>query len=168
MSERCDSYTFGNCTAGVCALADWVPDGLGDGGDWAFNAPSHGLQVVNTPVEQSVVSYCRGGGYSEFGHVALVEAVYPDGTFLVKEMNFVMFDGYDERVSTQGDVCGFILPPGGAQGRGGSGGSPPPGSLAWTPAHEFDKIRWYLMTGSNLSLAHLQDLTTWFDSVGRV
>lgn len=164
---RCDSYAAGNCTIGACELADWIPDGLGDGGDWAQNAPSHGLTVTDVPTVASVVCYCRGNGYSEFGHVGFVEDVYADGTFLVKEMNFTAFGAYDERVSSQWDVCGFILAPGASPGRGAPGAGPPAGSAAWDVAHEWDKMRWYLATGTNLSLRHLQDLVSWFNGVGR-
>lgn len=165
---RCDTYAFGNCTWGVCELAPWVPEGLGDGGDWAANAPSHGLQVTEVPTFGSVVCYCRGNGYSDFGHVGYVEAIYRDGTFLVKEMNYIAFDGYDERVSNMSDVCGFILQPGTAPGQGAGPPSQPALSNAWAVAHEWDKVRWFLSFGSNIAQVHYADLTRWFDSVGRV
>lgn len=123
---RCDSYAFGNCTMGACELAPWIPEGLGDGGDWALDYIKVGGQVTQVPTPGSVVCYCRGDGYSEFGHVAYVLQVYTDGTFLVREMNFAGFNLYDDRVSNQGDVCGFLLPPGGQPGRGSApiGGGP--------------------------------------------
>jgi len=164
---RCDTYAAGNCTRGACELAPWIPEGLGDGGDWAQNAAARGFTVTDVPTIGSVVSYCRGGGYSEFGHVAYVEVAYNDGTFLVKEMNFVAFDAYDERVSTMSDVCGFILEPGTSPGRGSGGSAPPASSAAWDTAHEWDKLRWYLTYGTSLSQGHLADLVRWFDSVGR-
>lgn len=166
MSEHCDSYTFGNCTWGACQLRAWIPDGLGDGGDWAFNAPAHGLQVTMTPTVGAAVSYCRGDGYSEFGHCGIVDQVFPDGTFLVTEMNFFAFDVYDQRVSTMGDVCGFILPPGVSPGGPTGSGGPPATSPVWDVAHEFDKLRWYYATGFGLSMQHLSDLVAWFNSLG--
>lgn len=166
---RCDSYTPLNCTAGACELASWVPDGLGDGGDWAANAPAFGIQVTMVPTAGAVVCYCRGDGYSQFGHVALVDQVYPDGTFLVTEENFIGLGQFDQRVSTQGDVCGFLLPPGVGPGQGGPGtgaGGPASSSPVWDVARAFDDLRWYLASGSAISLRHLSDLVAWFGSIG--
>lgn len=124
---RCDSYAFGNCTAGACALLPWLPEGLGDGGDWAADYRLQGGNVTMVPTVGAAVCYCRGDGYSEFGHCGVVEQVYSDTTFLVREMNFVAFDVYDNRVSTMQDVCGFLLPPGVAPGRGASSPGPESG-----------------------------------------
>lgn len=121
---RCDSYTFGNCTAGACALAPWIPDWLGDGGDWAGSWRRLGGQVIYQPQPGTVVSYCRGDGYSQFGHCGYVEQVASTGLFLVREMNYVEFDAYDERWSNMQDVCGFLVPPGGLTGSGSSQGGP--------------------------------------------
>lgn len=126
---RCDTYAYGNCTQGACLDNPWVPEGLGDGGDWAAHAAARGLMVSMQPTVGAVVSYCRGGGYSQWGHVATVVQVAADGRFEVHEMNFVGFNTWDYRWSTLYDVCGFILPPGVQPGRGagvslsGEGGS---------------------------------------------
>lgn len=127
---RCDSYAFGNCTYGACLDDSWIPEGLGNGGDWARHAAERGLQVTMVPTVGAAVSYCAGGGYSEFGHCGTVLEVGSDGRFLVREMNFVAFDQYDERWSTMADVCGFILPPGVSpgQGSGAQGGPAAPGT----------------------------------------
>lgn len=126
---RCGSYAFGNCTYGVCQDDSWVPEDLGDGGDWAEHAAARGYQITMVPTIGAVCSYCRGNGYSQYGHVATVIDIGANGTFLVREMNFVAFDQYDDRWSSMGDVCGFILPPGvsAGQGVGGQGGPPAPG-----------------------------------------
>lgn len=126
--SRCDTYAFGNCTEGACELAGWIPEFLGDGGDWATNYAARGGQVTMVPTVGAVVCYCRGDGYSVFGHVAYVLAVYANGAFLVREMNFVAFDQFDDRVSDLHDVCGFLLPPGvqpgqGSNQTGGTGGA---------------------------------------------
>lgn len=117
---RCDSYAYGNCTRGACELASWIPEGLGDGGDWARDWLLLGQQITQVPTPGSVVCYCRGDGYSIYGHVGYVLHAYPDGTFLVREMNFSEFNGYDERISNMGDVCGFLLAPGAQPGQGSS------------------------------------------------
>jgi surface antigen len=152
---RCDSYAFGNCTQGACLDNPWIPDGLHDGGDWAFNAIGFGLSVTMVPTVGAVVSYCRGHGYSDFGHVGTVLQVAADGRFLVREMNFVAFDAYDDRWSTAYDVCGFILPPGAQPGRGanapGPVGAGPSGLVPWAPIAAFENVRaWTKDLGAEL------------------
>lgn len=123
---RCDTYSYGNCTWGCCQAAGWVPEGLGDAGDWAANAAARGWAVTQTPTVGSVVSYCRGDGYSFWGHCGLVLQVGSDGRFLVHEMNYSEFAVYDDRWSTLGDVCGFILAPGTSPGQPGGPPAPSP------------------------------------------
>lgn len=113
---RCDSYYPGQCTAGACQLNGWVEDGWGNGGQWADSARAAGFDVTSTPTVGAVVCYCSGDGYSEFGHVATVTAVYADGTFEVREENYIGPYVWDNRDSQDYDVCGFILPPGVAAG----------------------------------------------------
>lgn len=119
---RCDSYYGGQCTWGACEAAGWVPENLGDGGDWAANAARMGYVVTSVPTVGAACSYARGDGYSSFGHVGIVSAVYPDGTFEIHEMNYVAAWQYDDRRSNTYDVAGFILPPGVAPGSGVSQG----------------------------------------------
>lgn len=119
---RCDTYDLGECTWGVCEAAGWVPEQLGNATDWAGNAAAQGFQLTLTPTVGSVVVYAAGGGYSDFGHVGLVSAVYGPDSFLVHEMNFAAWDVYDDRVSNLGDVEAFILPPGVGPGLGGGAG----------------------------------------------
>lgn len=130
---RCDSYVDGQCTAGACDQNGWVEDGWGNGGQWADSARAAGFAVTNVPTVGSVVCYCAGDGYSEFGHVASVTQVFGDGTFEVSEENYVGPFVWDNRRSTSYDVCGFILPPGVAAGtpgvpQGGSGAGTPTGA----------------------------------------
>lgn len=106
------SYAFGNCTYFVAKTLPWIPGGLGDAYQWIANAKAKGLQVSNTPVVGSVVVYGQGNGYSQFGHVAVVQSLNSDGTFNVSEMNFAGFNQTDTRTSSMKDVAGFILPPG--------------------------------------------------------
>lgn len=126
---RCDTYSFGNCTWGACEAAGWIPEGLGDAGDWAANAAARGWQVTEIPTVGAAVSYCRGDGYSQWGHCGIVLEVGGDGRFLVHEMNYSAFDAYDDRWSTLGDVCGFILAPGTSPGQPPPGQGGPPGGV---------------------------------------
>ncbi len=118
-----DTYDFGECTWYCAGALDWIPGGLGNAGDWCFNAANRGFNETLTPTEGSVVIYAAGDGYSSYGHCAKVEQVYGDGTFLVSEMNYVTWDVVDQRVSSMWDVACFILAPGQSPGQG----APPPG-----------------------------------------
>ena len=110
--ESVSSYIWGQCTAFVAQTLGWIPAGLGNAGDWVNNAQIKGYAISNTPVAGSAVVYSPGGGYSPYGHVAVVEQVLPDGSFLVAEQNYKGPGITDERVSTMAGVSGFILPPG--------------------------------------------------------
>ena len=133
----CESYYFGECTRGACEYAYWVPEGLGNAGDWAGNAAARGFAVTMTPTVGAVVVYGAGNGYSSFGHCGVVLDVGAGQQFLVHEMNYVAWDQYDDRWSNLYDVVGFILPPGVSPGAGApSGLGPGPGpqdrlALAW-------------------------------------
>ena len=65
-----------------------------------------------TPTVGAIVIYLAGDGYSQYGHCAKVEVVNGDGTFLVTEMNYAVWNDYDQRTSNLYDVECFILPPG--------------------------------------------------------
>ncbi len=103
-------YAPGNCTWWV-AYNRPVPQDLGDAWQWLGNAAAHGLATSAEPTLGSIVVYGRGGGYSAYGHVALVIGVQP-GSFTVSEMNYVGLGVVDERTSLWPDprhVEGFIL-----------------------------------------------------------
>ena len=116
---RCDSYDFGECTYYACQLSPWLPEYLGNATDWLADAQAAGLQTGPDPMPAAIVVYAAGGGYSEFGHVAVVRQVYRRDSFLVSEMNFAAWDVVDTRVSSLFDVEGFIYPPGGYVPPGG-------------------------------------------------
>lgn len=122
------TYDFGECTWYVAGELAWIPGGLGNAGDWCANAAGRGLQETLTPTEGSAVIYAAGDGYSIFGHCGVVEQVYGDNTFLVREMNYVAWDQVDHRRSSMWDVACFILAPGMSPGPGGGpslgGGGP--------------------------------------------
>lgn len=157
---RCDSYYAGQCTWGACEFAGWVPEGLGNGGDWAANAAAQGYTVTDIPTVGAVVCYAAGDGYSGYGHVGVVTAVNGDGTFEVHEMNYVAPYEWDDRQSNNYDVAGFILPPGTAPGQGmGAGGSGSPGG--WPAGAQdiiaaYDEWRWYNNVTVDEQIAGLQ------------
>lgn len=95
-------YAFGNCTAYVfdrrLELGRPVGAMWGNAGAWATNARAAGYTVSRTPAAGAVIQ--------DSGHVAIVEAVLPNGDLQLTEMN--------ARVSGGGFniVSGRILPAG--------------------------------------------------------
>jgi surface antigen len=80
---------------------------LGNAGQWAFNAPSHGLRSGTAPAVGATVVFQPGvEGASGLGHVAHVEAVYSGGWFLISEMNMGWNGGGWGRVSYRYAVTG--------------------------------------------------------------
>jgi peptidoglycan DL-endopeptidase LytE len=97
-------FSFGYCT--------WYVDNrravpwLGNAWEWYGQAQSYGWATGQTPrVGAIMVSW-----ESSFGHVAIVDGVNPDGSYLVSEMNFVRWDVIDQRLIKPGGVplIGFI------------------------------------------------------------
>ena len=80
----------------------------GDAGYWYQNASYQGYAVGPTPKVGSIMVTWE----SWAGHVAYVEAVNPDGSWVVSEMNWVAFDVIDERTIRPGQLgsrlVGFI------------------------------------------------------------
>ena len=80
----------------------------GDAGFWYANASAQGYAVGPTPKVGSIMVTWE----SWAGHVAYVEAVNPDGSWMVSEMNWVAFDVIDERTIKPGQLgqrlVGFI------------------------------------------------------------
>lgn len=91
-------YAYGQCTWGVAARinqlglklkgknGEKIPiiNTMGNGQDWVRTAASLGGETGITPKAGAIVS-CAGGQY---GHVAFIEKVYPDGSFLISETNY--------------------------------------------------------------------------------
>jgi surface antigen len=76
-----------------------TPDfNLGNGGDWAANASENGIVVNDTPSVGAVAEW-NGGDYgmSDDGHVAVVERVGPDDSYIVVSQQHISIDvdGYD-------------------------------------------------------------------------
>lgn len=80
----------------------------GDAGYWYANASAQGYAVGPTPKVGSIMVTWE----SWAGHVAYVEAVNPDGSWTVSEMNWVAFDVIDQRTIKPGQLgaklVGFI------------------------------------------------------------
>lgn len=74
-----NTYYNGYCTWYAKSRRGDLPNMLGNGGQWVANAAARGLSTGSTP---------RVGAIAESpGHVAYVEAVHPNGTMTITEMN---------------------------------------------------------------------------------
>jgi LysM repeat protein len=80
----------------------------GDAGYWYANASAQGVPVGPTPKPGAIMVTWE----SWLGHVAYVESVNPDGSWVVSEMNYVAFDVISERTIKPGQLgarlVGFI------------------------------------------------------------
>lgn len=97
-------YAYGQCTWGVAARinqlglklkgrnGEKIPiiSTMGNGQDWAATAARLGGETGKIPKAGAIISFAGGGHGSptEYGHVAFVEKVYPDGSFLISETNY--------------------------------------------------------------------------------
>lgn len=106
-----DIYDWGQCTWLAAGLR---PDlnakgALGDAGQWPVDSqkPELGAAVVYNP----------GHGYSAAGHVGIVTAVNPDGTFQVLSDHWGALGEINLANSTMADVKGFIAPSDPQQGQ---------------------------------------------------
>lgn len=159
------TYTFGNCTWYVARTLGWVQGGWGNATDWAASAAARGFQETATPTVGSVVVYRAGAHYSEFGHVAIVIAVYSPYSFLVSEMNFVGFDVVDQRVSNLVDVEAFILAPGMAPGSGGPSGTGGGSGSADGVRVEWSGLQDYLNGGVEQQIATWRQLQDFVNAI---
>ena len=100
-----DHFPWGQCTYYVASRRD-IPWN-GDAWMWFGNARAAGLATGSTPRVGSIMVTWESRHY---GHVALVEAVYGDGSYLVSEMNYRGLGIVDQRHIIPGQVplIGFI------------------------------------------------------------
>lgn len=88
-----NAYAAGQCTWYVYnrfyQLGKTIPAYLGNGGQWGASASAQGYNTTSTPKAGVAASFPAGvaGAAAPYGHVAFVEYVNPDGSFLVSEMN---------------------------------------------------------------------------------
>lgn len=89
-----NNYAYAQCTWYAherrTALGNPMPHSyFGNGGDWYLTAMNLGMSVDHTPQVGDVVSFPAGvyGASVPWGHVAVVEQVNADGSFVVSEMH---------------------------------------------------------------------------------
>lgn len=76
----------------------------GDAGYWFANAAAQGYPEGQVPKVGAIMVTWE----SWAGHVAYVEAVNPDGSWVVSEMNWLAFDVIDERTIKPGQLGGKL------------------------------------------------------------
>jgi hypothetical protein len=123
-APRPDGYywwTFGQCTYWAQQrrredhrLPERDLRRMGDAWSWANGAQKRGYPISQAPRAGATVVFApRIQGAGRGGHVAHVEAVYPDGWFLVSEMNFYANGGgwrrIDYRFAHAGAGVWFVL-----------------------------------------------------------
>lgn len=84
-----NGYDYGWCTWHAANRRNQVgrpiPSNMGNAITWLGVARSAGLPTGSEPRKWAVLYHLNIGG---LGHVAFVEEVYPDGSFLVSDMNY--------------------------------------------------------------------------------
>lgn len=84
-------YAAGQCTNYAWYRRQDLPSTLGNANTWAYNASAMGYLVNRTPAAGAIFQTPSGW----FGHVGYVEAVNPDGSIIISEMNY---DGWPCRI----------------------------------------------------------------------
>lgn len=77
-------YGAGQCTQWAWYKRQDLPSNLGNAASWAYNAAAMGYVVDRTPSAGAI--FQTGGGW--YGYIGYVEAVNPDGSIVVSEMNY--------------------------------------------------------------------------------
>ena len=97
-------FTWGYCTWYVAERRN-VP-WFGNAGTWLIGARAAGFATGSTPTVGAIMVTSEGS----VGHAAIVDAVNPDGTITVSEMNFRGFGVISSRTipATYGLIKGFI------------------------------------------------------------
>jgi surface antigen len=102
-----DPFPFGQCT--WWAAYNYPVTWGGNATDWYGNARAQGVPTSASPSVGAIVVWGAGGGYSVYGHVAIVIALGARGSFEVSEMNYEGLGVIDRRwVSSYDDIEGFI------------------------------------------------------------
>jgi surface antigen len=101
-----DSFPYGECTYYVATQRNITWGGNAD--EWWQNARSSRPEG-EVPIAGAVVVF-EGPGYSYDGHVAFVDSVNANGSFVISEMNYDGWGRTDQRTVQAGDpsIVGFI------------------------------------------------------------
>ena len=129
--ERSDVYEFavahGVPRGGTASATTYggIPDYWWNAWRWLSNAQHVGIPTGTTPVHGALVVFPRGYGGSAVGHIAYVESVNADGSYVVSERNW----NYNSNVTlrhVQASLPGVAFIYGGPAGNGPAPAPPPP------------------------------------------
>lgn len=103
-----NGYDYGYCTWWVAQrraqVGEPLPSNLGNASSWPYIARLAGLAEGHTPrLHAAAVTSLAGEG-----HVAFVEAVNPDGSIVLSEMNVYGWDVKDTRTVPPAEAAGYI------------------------------------------------------------
>lgn len=105
-----------------------IPDYWWNAWRWLSNAQRVGIPTGSTPVPGALAVFPRGYGGSAVGHVAYVEHVNADGTYVVSERNWNFNPNITQRLVHPYPGVGFIY-----GGPAGNGPAPPPPPVTQSP-----------------------------------
>ncbi|MCA9323689.1 LysM peptidoglycan-binding domain-containing protein [Candidatus Saccharibacteria bacterium] len=103
-----NGYDYGYCTWYAAnrraEMGKPVPANLGNASTWKVLAQRAGIPVGNSPAAGAVI-WTPPRDY--YGHVGIVEEVYPDGSVLVSEMNVVGWGVRSTKILTAAQAAGY-------------------------------------------------------------
>ncbi len=103
-----NGYSFGYCTWHAAnrraQVGKPIPANLGNASTWKARAQLAGLSTGSTPQKYAVLWHPPRDYY---GHVAFVEDVLPDGSVLVSDMNYPIWNGITTRVLTPAQAAAY-------------------------------------------------------------
>jgi surface antigen len=99
-----NTYFYGYCTFWSAKRREEtgkpIPNTWGDANTWDARSRAMGYLVDHTPIVGAIMQTDAG----EWGHVAFVEEVNPDGTWKISEMNAKGWDIISDRKFTAADA----------------------------------------------------------------
>jgi surface antigen len=109
-----NGYSYGYCTWHVAnrriAIGKPLPKNLGNAVTWPTLAASAGLGVGDMPRAGAVLwhksSFSIAGG---LGHVGFVEKINDDGSILVSDMNYPIWNGVTNRTISQSEFNQYLF-----------------------------------------------------------
>ncbi len=108
-----NGYSYGYCTWHAAErraqIGRPIPRNLGNAVTWASIAAAAGLTVAEKPIAGAVLwhknTYIAGG----YGHVGFVEGVNADGSILVSDMNYPIWNSVTTRTIPPEEFTGYLF-----------------------------------------------------------
>ncbi|HSX47552.1 MAG TPA: CHAP domain-containing protein [Patescibacteria group bacterium] len=104
-----DLYEWGNCTWWVsmrrAQINDPIPNSWGNAATWSTRAVTQNYLVDHNPTVGSIMQISNVD--HGLGHVAFVESVGLDGTWIISEMNTLGLDIVDYKSEPSGSAINF-------------------------------------------------------------